>query len=122
MQRGGLRELVTGSSDGYVNLWDIRESEPVLTFTNEPEKSMRCIDVHEHAPVITTGSKSVSLWSTSGDMVSVLKNPHESLLTNRTASYLTGTTFHPHRMMLATNYNQDGHINVYSCSDIIQEY
>lgn len=122
MQRGGLRELVTGSSDGYVNLWDIRESEPVVTFTNEPEKSMRCIDVHEHAPVITTGSKSVSLWSTSGDMVSVLKNPHESLLTNRTASYLTGATFHPHRMMLATNYNQDGHINVYSCSDVIQEY
>lgn len=122
MQRGGLRELVTGSSDGFVNLWDIRLAEPVLTFTNEPDKSMACLDVHEHAPVVTTGAKAVSVWTTGGELVSTLRNPHESLLTNRTASYLTGVAFHPHRMMMATTYNQDGHINVYTCTDVMREY
>lgn len=121
MQRGGYRELVTGSSDGYVNLWDIRQNDPVLTY-NISDKSMRCIDTHEHAPIITTGSKSVNIWSTSGDLLSTLKNPHDNYLSNRTSSYLSSTTFHPHRMTIATNYNQDGHINVYSCSDTVVEY
>lgn len=121
MQRGGLRELVSGSSDGYVNLWDIRKSEPVLTFTST-EKNIRSIDVHEHAPIITTGSKTVNIWATSGDMISTLRNPHDNYLSNRTSNYLSSIAFHPHRMMLATNYNQDGHINIYQCSDIISEY
>ncbi|KAG2735156.1 hypothetical protein G9P44_001370 [Scheffersomyces stipitis] len=121
MQRGGFRELVSGSGDGYVNLWDIRLDEPVLTF-NAAEKSMRCIDTHEHAPIITTGSKAVNIWTTSGDLISTLRNPQETYLTNRTSSYLSTTTFHPHRMTMATNYNQDGHINVYTCSDTVVEY
>lgn len=121
MQRGGYRELVSGSSDGYVNLWDIRQNDPVLTYHIE-DKSMRCIDTHEHAPIITTGSKSVNIWSTSGDLLSTLKNPHDNYLSNRTSSYLSSTTFHPHRMAIATNYNQDGHINVYTCSDTVVEY
>lgn len=121
MQRGGFRELVSGSSDGYVNLWDIRKSQPVLTFTSS-EKNIRCIDVHEHAPIITTASKSVNIWTTAGDLVSTLRNPHDNYLTNRTSNYLSSIAFHPHRMMLATNYNQDGHINIYQCGDIISEY
>lgn len=122
MQRGGFRELVSGSTDGYVNLWDIRLDEPVKTFNIAPEKSIRSIDVHEHAPIITTGSKSVNIWTTSGDLISTLRNPNDHYLANRTSNYLSSTSFHPHRMMIATNYNQDGHINVYGCSDIVQEY
>lgn len=121
MQRGGFRELLSGSADGYVNLWDIRKSEPFLTFTS-PERNIRCFDVHEHAPIITTGSKVANMWTMSGDMISTLRNPHDTYLANRTSSYLSSLAFHPHRMMLAANYNQDGHINIYQCSDIIQEY
>lgn len=120
MQRGGFRELVSGSADGYVNLWDIRASEPVLSF--QDERSIRCIDVHEHAPIITTGSKSVNLWTTSGDKIHTLRSPHDHLLATRTLNYLANVTFHPHRMMVATNYHQDGQINVYECTDIVQEY
>lgn len=121
MQRGGFRELVSGSADGYVNLWDIRNTEPVSTFTTN-EQGLRCIDVHEHAPLICTGSKWVNMWTTSGDLIASLKNPHDRYLTNRTSNYLANVTFHPHRMMLTTNYNQDGHINVYKCTDIVSEY
>lgn len=121
MQRGGFRELVSGSADGTINLWDIRLDEPVLKFNNT-EKSLRCLDVHEHAPIITTGSKSVNLWTTSGDLLTTLKNPHETYLTNRTSNYLSSTVFHPHRMAIATNYNQDSHVNIHRCYDMVVEF
>ncbi|WPK25434.1 hypothetical protein PUMCH_002751 [Australozyma saopauloensis] len=121
MQRGGFRELVSTSADGYINLWDIRNSDPVVSF-NSPERNIRAADVHEHAPIITTGSKSVNIWTTAGDVVATLKNPHDTYLTNRTSNYISSIAFHPHQMMIATNYIQDGHINVYSCTDIVSEY
>lgn len=123
MQRGGYRELISGSSDGYVNLWDIRLNDPILTY-NAPGNQIRSIDVHEHAPVLATGSKSVNIWSTAGDDLTILKNPsHEKYLTtNRGINYLSSVTFHPHRMMLATNYTQDANINIYTCADVVSEY
>lgn len=121
MQRGGFRELVSTLADGYINLWDIRNSDPVVSF-NSQERNIRASDVHEHAPIITTGSKTVNIWTTSGDVVATLKNPHDTYLANRTANYISSVAFHPHRMMVATNYNQDGHINVYSCTDIVSEF
>lgn len=123
MQRGGYRELISGSSDGYVNLWDIRLNDPILTY-NAPGNQIRSIDVHEHAPVLATGSKSVNIWSNAGDDLTILKNPsHEKYLTtNRGINYLSSVTFHPHRMMLATNYTQDANINIYTCADVVSEY
>ncbi|KAI5954778.1 KOG1 [Candida theae] len=123
MQRGGYRELISGSSDGFVNLWDIRLNDPILTY-NTPGNQIRSIDVHEHAPVLATGSKSVNIWSTSGEDLTTLKNPsHEKYLTtNRGINYLSSVTFHPHRMMLATNYTQDANINIYTCTDVVSEY
>lgn len=121
MQRGGFRELVSASSDGYVNLWDIRNSDPVVSFSSH-EHNIRAADVHEHAPILTTGSKAVNIWTTSGDVVATLKNPHDTYLANRTSNYISSVAFHPHRMMVATNYNQDGHINVYTCTDIVSDY
>ncbi|KAG5421904.1 KOG1 [Candida metapsilosis] len=123
MQRGGFRELVSGSSDGFVNLWDIRLNDPVLTY-NTPGNQIRSIDVHEHAPVLATGSKSVNVWSTAGEDLTSLKNPsHDKYLTtNRGINYLSSVTFHPHRMMLATNYTQDANINIYTCTDVVSEY
>lgn len=53
MQRGGMRELVTGSVTGEVKLWDIRMDAPVQAFVAH-EKGMRNLAVHEHAPVIAT--------------------------------------------------------------------
>lgn len=117
MQRGGYRELVSGASDGTVHLWDIRNNDPVLSFSSD--KSLRCMEVHEHAPLITTGSKTVNLWTTQGELVFSLKNPQTYL--NRAGSWLSSIAMHPHRMMVATNYNQDGGISVYECVGV-QEY
>lgn len=119
MQRGGFRELISGSADGYVNVWDLRLQNPVLTYTT-PEKSIRSMDVHEHAPISMTGVKNVDIWSTAGECLTTLNNPNGS--SHKSLNYLSTATFHPHRMMFATNYNQDGHINVYTCKDTIVQY
>lgn len=74
MQRGGSRELVSGSRDGEVKLWDIRYKGCVRTVkaisggdassassvrgvmsekgkVDGPRDGLRTLSVHEHAPV-----------------------------------------------------------------------
>lgn len=53
MQRGGLRELVSGSRNGEIKLWDIRKDTPLNTMT-ATKQTLRTLSVHEHAPVFAT--------------------------------------------------------------------
>ena len=53
MQRGGQRELVSGSRNGEVRLWDIRMNGSI-GFVKAPGETMRTLGVHEHAPVFAT--------------------------------------------------------------------
>lgn len=117
MQRGGYRELVSGSTNSMVNLWDIRLNEPVVSFKGH-EKTMTSVNVHEHAPVIATGSRMIRIWTTSGDLVSSFKNSSgfASNLQNR-QPYLSSLALHPHRMMLAANNTHDPYIGIYKCTE-----
>lgn len=51
LQRGGARELVSGSRNGEVKIWDLRHDDPVRTIraTND---TLRSLTLHEHAPVL----------------------------------------------------------------------
>lgn len=144
MQRGGYRELVSGATNGVVELWDIRSQEPVKSFVDEnPQQSgdqkrsttMTSMQVHEHAPVIATGTKQVKLWTTSGDLLSSFKNSQNSIsngVVNTLAatgirsytsnSFVSSLTFHPHRMMIAAANSHDTQINVYNCSNPKLDY
>jgi regulatory associated protein of mTOR len=53
MQRGGLRELVSGCRNGDVMLWDIRMDLPLRTI-KATRDTLRSLSVHEHAPVFAT--------------------------------------------------------------------
>ena len=53
MQRGGFRELVSGSRNGEVKLWDIRKDDPIREIVATTD-TMRTLSVHEHAPVFAT--------------------------------------------------------------------
>ena len=53
MQRGGWRELVSGSRNGEIKLWDIRKDGPLNTMT-ATKHVLRTLSVHEHAPVFAT--------------------------------------------------------------------
>lgn len=52
MQRGGVRELVSGSRNGEVRLWDLRMDHSIES-TQATKDTLRTLGVHEHAPVFT---------------------------------------------------------------------
>lgn len=52
MQRGGLRELVSGSRNGEIKLWDLRMDDPISTI-HSTRDTIRSLSVHEHAPVFS---------------------------------------------------------------------
>lgn len=61
MQRGGLRELVSGSRNGEIRLWDLRMDDPIST-TYATSDTLRTLSVHEHAPVFSVyGFPSLSI-------------------------------------------------------------
>ncbi|SSD61518.1 related to Target of rapamycin complex 1 subunit KOG1 [Saccharomycodes ludwigii] len=173
MQRGGYRELVSGNSNGVIELWDIRYQDPVLGFneqmtdmngnggviptmsnsagnsttnfntnitsnnviSKDSKSSMVTMQVHEHAPIIASGSRKIKIWTTSGDLIAQFKNIYRSSSHNnntstnlgdmvssltqasRTSPYLSSLTFHPHRMMIAANNSHDTSINIYKCEE-----
>ena len=67
LQRGGMRELVSGARNGEVRLWDVRMERSIGAVRTLPIASpesgggtgvakgvMRTLSVHEHAPVFAT--------------------------------------------------------------------
>lgn len=52
MQRGGLRELISGGRNGEVRLWDLRMDSPISTIYATKD-TLRTLSVHEHAPVFS---------------------------------------------------------------------
>lgn len=120
MQRGGLRELISGSSNGLVQLWDIRNDDPILKF--KPfQKTMMTAFIHEHAPIIACANKEVDIYSTMGKKIASIENGgfintlNGSVRSN--SSFVNSIALHPHRMMLATNYSQSSEITVYECHE-----
>lgn len=120
MQRGGARELVSGSTDGQVYLWDLRAEEPVVQFHAPYVKGnfMRAMDVHEHAPVIAIASQSVGIWSTNGTKVSSVRSPGGPgyMLANNRNTHVSSLAFHPHRMKMAVSNGRDAHISLFGAT------
>lgn len=109
MQRGGPREVMTGSSDGLVCLWDIRGTDPVVRFQAHT-KEMSCIDMHEHAPVIVTASRIVGIWTTAARRVATVRPPSGYMAR---AEIVNAVNFHPHRIMMAASTGDI--VNVFQC-------
>ncbi|KAL6713653.1 Target of rapamycin complex 1 subunit kog1 [Lecanora helva] len=118
MQRGGFRELVSGSRNGEVRLWDIRKDEPVREIEGmEGGGTMRTLSVHEHAPVFATGSDThaLTLFNVNGHRINNIR-PYSPLLTTLAkSSPIACTAFHPHRMQLAVGSVGHGNVEVFSC-------
>ncbi|KAL9086749.1 MAG: hypothetical protein Q9159_003968 [Coniocarpon cinnabarinum] len=117
MQRGGRRELVSGSRNGEVKLWDIRQNKSIHTM-QATKDTLRSLSVHEHAPVFATGTErhSIKVHSMRGAPLSSL-HPYASFMQHSRTSPISATSFHPHRMMLACAALNDTHINLFSCVD-----
>lgn len=100
MQRGGVRELISGSRNGEVKLWDIRMDDAITTIhatggpghgqyhrsTQNPDggyydnatsrvPTLRSLSLHEHAPVFAVGTDrhEVRSFNTHGDALGVFE-------------------------------------------------
>lgn len=113
MQRGGMRELISGSRNGEVKLWDIRMQDELKTIT-ATRNTLRALSVHEHAPVFAAGSDThhVNFFNVNGTYLNSIsaKGPVQT------------TAFHPHHMVLACSTLSDNHVNLYTCRDVKRVY
>lgn len=115
MQRGGARELVSASTDGKVCVWDIRLSNPVLEFSAS-NSGISVMDLHEHAPILATSNKNVQMWSTLRLPVATVRTSNASYMSGNRGATLSHLSFHPHRMMMATNNQRDANVMIFNCS------
>ncbi|KAJ5891175.1 Target of rapamycin complex 1 subunit mip1 [Penicillium subrubescens] len=115
MQRGGLRELISGSRNGEIRLWDLRMNGALSTISATKD-TLRTLSVHEHAPVFSMGTNrhEVKTYNVDGTYLSTFE-PYSSFLHHNRSSPIAGTAFHPHRTMLACAALNDHHINLVSC-------
>ncbi|KAL4935665.1 hypothetical protein BDV06DRAFT_206558 [Aspergillus oleicola] len=115
MQRGGLRELISGSRNGEIRLWDLRMDSPISTILGTRDTS-RTLSVHEHAPVFMVGTNrhEVKTYNVDGTHLSTFE-PYSSFLHHNRSSPISSTAFHPHRTLFACAALNDNHINLVSC-------
>ncbi|KAG8534354.1 uncharacterized protein KY384_001198 [Bacidia gigantensis] len=116
MQRGGQRELVSGSRNGEVKLWDVRMEKSIQTV--RAPGVLRTLSVHEHAPVFATGSDhhALTLFNMNGGLLNTL-HPYSPFLSAARSSPITTTAFHPHQMLLSAGCVGSTWINIYTCGE-----
>ncbi|WEW60552.1 Target of rapamycin complex 1 subunit kog1 [Emydomyces testavorans] len=115
MQRGGVRELISGSRNGEVRLWDLRMDHSIDTI-RATKDTLRTLSVHEHAPVFSVGTNrhEVKTFNVDGRYLSSFE-PRGSFLHHSRTSPVVSTAFHPHRMVLACSTLYDNYVNLVSC-------
>ncbi|KAL8913559.1 MAG: hypothetical protein Q9171_001642 [Xanthocarpia ochracea] len=136
MQRGGVRELVSGCRDGEVKLWDLRWKDEVRTIRAVDTTgtgaaaargaALRGLTVHEHAPVFAAGTSthSLNLFNMNGTPLNVLNPtiPSPYAVTHFLQSHrhtpMASAAFHPHRMVLAGGAVGSGWSNVWRCRGV----
>ncbi|EAS36468.3 TORC1 growth control complex subunit Kog1 [Coccidioides immitis RS] len=115
MQRGGVRELISGSRNGEVRLWDLRMDNSIDTI-QATKDTLRTLSVHEHAPVFSIGTNrhEVKTFNVDGSYLSSFE-PHGSFLSQSRTSPVVGAAFHPHKMVMACSALYDNYVNLVSC-------
>ncbi|TIC71829.1 hypothetical protein E3Q00_04400 [Wallemia mellicola] len=137
LQRGGNRELVSGSIDGDIRLWDIR-AQGSISQVDAHREGMSCIDMHEHASVLATSSmpefnssgirtQTVKLWKVDSEGIlprgrtissRPLAPPAKALPFNPSVSSLA---FHPNEMLVGMG-SADGQISIVACNEAMSTH
>ncbi|GJJ76881.1 regulatory associated protein of mTOR [Entomortierella parvispora] len=110
MQRGGFRELVSGSVDGIIKVWDVRQQESLRTI--EVRDPISALDLHHHAPVIACASPSlqaIKVWNVNGEILSTVRS-YTGLFGQKQAR-VTSLGFHPHEYVFGVG-GDDGWISI----------
>lgn len=105
LQRGGQRELVSGSRGGEIKLWDVRMGKSLMTVQSAREKdTLRSLSVHEHAPVFATSVSPSREESSSSPSVTLMGR----LLTDTATTMLTHMLHRGSERQSVRVYNMDG--------------
>ncbi|KAG0287659.1 hypothetical protein BGZ96_008451 [Linnemannia gamsii] len=109
MQRGGFRELVSGSVDGTIKVWDVRQQEALRTIP--VRDTVSALDLHHHAPVVACGTSSqyIKVWNVNGDGLSTVRS-YSGLFGQRQAK-VTSLGFHPHEYVFGVG-GDDGWVSI----------
>jgi WD40 repeat protein len=118
--RRDLPHVLTGSSEGVVKFWDIRnlrafKQREVVKGSTSPLTAMA---VHDKAPIMAVGSRAqfVKLLTYSGEQLGMIRY-HDGFLGQRIAP-ITCLGFHPSKLQFAAGAT-DSIISVYSTSSEI---
>ncbi|MCJ1312100.1 hypothetical protein MMC25_005774 [Agyrium rufum] len=117
MQRGGMRELVSGSRNGEVKLWDLRMDAPIRTIVATKDM-LRTLSVHEHAPIFATGSDRhhINFFNVNSAFLNSIDVGSRFLhIGQQHRSPVASTVFHPHKMTMAYSALGDTHVNLFTC-------
>ena len=120
MQRGGLRELVSGARSGEVKLWDLRQDNAILTIDAAGQGStLRSLSVHEHAPVFAVGTDrhEVRSFNMSGEKLGIFEPVTGNWRAGAVAvggkkHAIVATQYHPHKMLLGAAGLGDAHVSL----------
>ncbi|KAG0302962.1 hypothetical protein BGZ98_007096 [Dissophora globulifera] len=115
MQRGGFRELVSGSLDGVIKVWDVRHRDPLRTIVARDPIS--ALDLHHHAPVIACGSPTqyIKVWNVNGESLSTVRS-YSGIFGQRQAR-VTSLGFHPHEYVFGVG-GDDGWVSILGWSGV----
>lgn len=132
LQRGGHRELVTGSMNGDVRIWDVRAPDTPLYEHSVQPQGLQALAVHSGAPVFATTSAPTSRATRQRLAVQGFQNPEKpkrlsaidiTLAPSYGVPSRAGTmpsaaslVFHPVEMVLAAGgYDSSGNVRMFKC-------
>ncbi|RKP10243.1 raptor N-terminal caspase like domain-containing protein [Thamnocephalis sphaerospora] len=100
LQRGGQQDLMSASMAGDIKIWDVRQSDSVITIDADREE-MSSFVVHDHVAVMASGSLAggLQVWNTMGKCIGNGRT-YSGILGQRPAAP-TALAFHPRRSILA---------------------
>lgn len=105
-------QVVTGSVDGEVKMWDLRLSSSLRTYTAQ-RRALTAFSVHPRIPLVATGSLAqfIKLMTLDGEKLQVIRY-HEALGGHQIGP-VSCLEFHPHKPILAAG-GTDSIVSIYS--------
>ncbi|EIW73629.1 WD-repeat protein mip1 [Tremella mesenterica] len=131
LQRGAQKQLVTGSMNGDVRIWDVRSPEAPLYEVSAQPTGLQALAVHTNVPVFATSSAPAGHATRQKIVVQGFSEPEERKILStigiplspyapRNASFMPSATslmFHPTEMVFAaTGGDPAGTVRLFQCA------
>ncbi|KAI9595572.1 raptor N-terminal caspase like domain-containing protein [Syncephalis fuscata] len=111
-QQNKQHDIVSASVAGDIKIWDIRQTDSVLTIDADVE-GLTAFSVHNHAPVMaSSGSRGVTIWNLFGEMMG-MPRIHGGMLGQRLGPP-NALAYHPRRPLLALG-GTDRPVSIIGC-------